>query len=178
MRSEEVLLVVVDVQGKLARMVYESEKVIANIVTTIKGMRILGAPILWIEQYPKGLGHSIEEVSAVLEGYEAIPKVTFDACGTDKFVEQIKASGCKKVVLVGIETHICVYQTAKNLVQMGYEVEVVTDAVSSRTLENKQLGLDRMLSEGVKWTGVEMLLYELVQSADAESFKPILKLIK
>ncbi|TCZ80046.1 isochorismatase family protein [Paenibacillus albiflavus] len=178
MMKQDIALVVVDVQGKLARMVHESEQTIAKITAMIKGMQVLGAPIIWLEQYPQGLGPSIEEVSSLLEGKQAIPKVTFDACGTKEFMLQLKESGCKRIALVGIETHICVYQTAVSLMKHGYEVQVVTDAVSSRTVENKQLGLQRMQSEGVKLTGVEMLLYELVQSAKSEHFKPILNIIK
>ena len=178
LKKEDTLFVLVDVQGKLAKMVYESEQLIRNLKSLIQGLRIIGIPVVWLEQYPEGLGPTNEGLIEHLAGKEPIQKVTFDACKNSSFIEAVEETGRRQVLIGGIETHICVYQTAFGLQSLGYEVHVVADAVSSRTLANKEIGLNRMKSEGMTITSVEMALYELMQIAKGEEFKQILKLIK
>ena len=178
LNKENTVFVLVDVQGKLAEIVQDSEKMIANLNNLIQGLQILEVPIVWLEQYPEGLGPTTEDLAAHLVGMDPIRKITFSACKNPAFIDTVEKTERKQVLIAGIETHICVYQTATGLKDLGYEVEVVADAVSSRTMLNKEIGLGKMKSAGIKWTSVEMALYELMETAEGEQFKRILKLLK
>lgn len=167
-----------DVQGKLAQIVKDSKTLHDNLEKLIKGLQVLNVPILWLEQYPEGLGPTTESLSSLLEGQEPIAKMTFSAAGNEEFMKQLESSGRKQVLIAGIETHICVYLTAADLVKQGYEVEVVEDAVTSRTEANKQIGLEKMKGLGVTATCVETALYELIGEAGTDEFKKVLKIIK
>jgi nicotinamidase-related amidase len=176
--KEQALLVLVDVQGKLAKIVHDSESLIENLIKLIQGLRILRVPIIWVEQYPEGLGSTIEEVAQYLTGIKPIRKISFNACENETFVQAVKETGRQQLLVAGIETHICVYQTSIGLKKLGYEVQVVTDAVSSRTLANKEIGLEKMKSAGIAWTSVETVLFELMKIAEGDHFKQIIKLLK
>ncbi|MEG0383734.1 MAG: hydrolase [Solibacillus sp.] len=176
--KEETVLVLIDIQGKLAQIVDESEFVIDSISKVVQGAQALQLPILWLEQYPKGLGPTVEEISQHLTDIKPIEKITFSAYDTPAFVELLKATGRKKVLLAGIETHICVYQTAAHLLANGYEVEVLADCVTSRTAGNREVGVQKMLQLGAKLTSVEMALFEMQQIAKGDAFKMISALVK
>ena len=175
---ENTALVVIDVQGKLSRLMYEKEKLFENLQKIITGAQILEIPIILTEQNPEGLGRTIPEVADLLPDIQPIPKFSFSCYGEKRFVEELEALKRKQVLIVGIESHVCVYQTAMNLMGAGYEVQIVADAVSSRTAENRELGLEKMKSEGAKLTGVEMALFELLRVAEGAKFKGILKVVK
>ncbi|MDW0111988.1 hydrolase [Sporosarcina saromensis] len=177
-KREQTVFVLVDVQGKLSEIVHESEKMLTNLRKLIQGLQVLDIPILWLEQYPDGLGPTNEKIARLLEGTTPIPKMTFSAFKTDTFKEQLQLLNRNQVLIAGIETHICVYQTAVDLQLNGYDVQVVEDAVSSRTNENKEVGLRKMAALGVQVTSVEMALYELMERADDPAFKQLLKIIK
>ncbi|EGQ21817.1 isochorismatase [Sporosarcina newyorkensis 2681] len=178
LKKEQTLFVLVDVQGKLAQIVNDSKTLHDNLEKLIKGLQVLNVPIVWLEQYPEGLGPTTESLSSLLEGQKPIAKMTFSAAGNEEFMEQLESSGRKQVLIAGIETHICVYMTAADLVKQGYEVEVVEDAVTSRTEANKQIGLEKMKGLGVTATCVETALYELIGEAGTDEFKKVLKIIK
>ncbi|WP_153730817.1 hydrolase [Sporosarcina obsidiansis] len=178
LQKEQTVFVLVDVQGKLAQIVNESEVLHDNLQKLIKGLQVLEVPILWLEQYPDGLGKTSESLSSLLEGQEPIAKMTFSAVGNEEFMKQLESSGRKQVLIAGIETHICVYMTAADLVNQGYEVEVIEDAVTSRTKENKQIGLEKMKGLGIPATCVETALYELIGEAGTDEFKKVLKIVK
>lgn len=169
---------VVDVQGKLARIVQDSDAVIRNISLLIQGARILELPIIWLEQNPDRLGPTVEELQPVLQPGCPIPKMTFDGCGAPDCVRAIRESGRTQWLICGIETHICVYQTAMSLLGMGHKVELVTDCVSSRSQANTDLAVAKMAGNGVGMTSLEMCLYELLGDCRAQEFKDILRLIK
>ncbi|MEE4112044.1 MAG: isochorismatase family protein, partial [Desulfobacteraceae bacterium] len=133
---ESAVLLLVDVQGKLARLMHEKERLFDNLQQLIKGIQVLGVPVLWVEQNPVGLGPTIPEVAEMLSDVKPIPKMSFSSCRNDHFLRALKERKRRQVLIAGIEAHICVYQTAADLVDMGYEVQVVPDAVSSRTAEN------------------------------------------
>jgi nicotinamidase-related amidase len=175
---EKSVLVIVDVQGKLAQLMHEKEKLIANLVRMAKGARILGIPILWNEQNPAGLGGTIPELTELLTDLQPQSKMAFSCCGNPAFIEELRRSGRRQVLLVGIEAHICVYQTATELLQQGYEVHLVSDAVSSRTIENKLVGIERARSQGAVITSTEMALFELLRTADQSGFREISRLVK
>lgn len=178
MLREQTVFVLVDVQGKLSEIVYESGEMLTNLTKLIQGLQVLGIPVLWLEQYPDGLGPTNEKIACLLEENEPIPKMTFSAFKTDAFKERLQSLNRQQVLIAGIETHICVYQTAADLQLNGYDVQVVKDAVSSRTNENKEVGLRKMAAFGVQVTSVEMALYELMERADDPAFKQLLKIIK
>lgn len=177
LQKEEAVLVLIDIQGKLAQIVENSENVIHNIVKVVKGANVLELPILWLEQYPKGLGPTTPEIAAEINE-QPIEKITFSAYDTEEFRVKLEATGRKKILLAGIEAHICVYQTAAHLLANGYEVEVLVDCVSSRTAENRQLGIGKMLQLGAKQTSVEMALFEMQQVAKGDAFKAISTIVK
>jgi len=175
---QDTCLLIVDVQGKLAHLMHEKEKLFDNLRKLIQGIRILGAPILWAEQNPAGLGPTVAEVAGALDGLEAIAKMSFSCTGNAQFMEAIKRLDRRQVLIAGIETHICVYQTTAGLLEMGYGVQVVADAVSSRTPENKAIGLQKMRDAGASLTSVETALFELLAVAEGEAFKAMLNIVK
>ncbi|MBN1755282.1 hydrolase [bacterium] len=176
--ADNCVLVVIDVQGKLARIAYKSEELFDNLRRLIKGIQALGVPILWTEQLPDKLGATHQEISELLPGLEPIIKNTFSCCGENRFMTELRRSNRKQVLLCGIECHVCVYQTAADLRDLGYGVHLVTDAVSCRSKGNWELGLGKMGSLGVQLTGVEMVLFELLRVAEGEKFKQIIKIVK
>ncbi len=176
--SGRVVMVVVDVQEKLIPHIWEKEKIIRNIQMFIKGLKILNVPILLTEQYPEGLGKTIPRIREILSDVPPISKMTFDCCGNKNFMERINGLKRKQVLLCGIETHVCIYQTAIGLKSEGYEVQVIADGVSSRTEGNKEIALQRMRDSGIGTTSVETVLFELLKTAEGKEFKEILKLVK
>lgn len=178
LRPDNTALVLIDVQGKLASLMHQREQLYRNLEILIKGTQVLDLPILWLEQYPQGLGPTIPEVARLLEGRQPLAKRCFSAWGLPEFSQALRASNRRRVLLAGIEAHICVYQTCRDLLDQGYQVEVVADAVSSRTPENKSTGLDRMVQAGAVLTSVEMALFELLRVAGTPQFKEIARLVK
>jgi nicotinamidase-related amidase len=178
LKMENVALLIVDIQGNLAHSMHGKELLFKNVQKLIKGTQVLGIPILWTEQNPQGLGPTIPEIADILSNIKPISKMSFSCCQNNRFVQALKALNRKQVLIAGIEAHICVYQTAVDLVDLGYEVQVVTDAVSSRNMENKEIGLQKMRDSGVSLTSVETALFELLKVAEGEQFREILKIVK
>lgn len=176
---KDTALIVIDVQGKLAQLMHQRERLFANVKRMIKGAQVLDIPLLWTEQVPDKLGPTTPEIAELLAGsVRPISKTSFSCCGHPPFMEAFKTLDRRQVLVTGIEAHVCVYQTALDLLDMGYEVQVVTDAVSSRIAENKQIGLDRMQKAGATLTSTEMALFELLRTAEGEQFKAITKIVK
>ena len=171
-------LVIIDIQGKLSQIVHESERVLYNSRIMIEGCRLLGIPIVWLEQLPEKLGATHPSIAEVLTGLSPIAKSCFSAYANASFVEQLESNNRKQVVLIGIETHICVYQTAVDLLRNGYEVFVVADAVSSRTADNKAIGIKTIRHEGAKILSTEAVLFALMRTAEHPKFRDIAKLVK
>lgn len=178
MKTDETALIVIDVQGKLSKIMHESVEIIQNLEALIQGAQLLDIPILWLEQYPKGLGQTTEAVQQHLSSEQPIEKMTFSAYKTEEFKQQLQQLNKKSLLVTGIESHVCVYQTVQDLLKTNYEVELVTDCISSRTLANKNVGIEKMTSLGAKITSVEMALFELMQTAEHPKFKEISNLIK
>jgi len=171
-------LVVVDVQGKLAELMCDRETLFRNIRILIKSAKILDIPIVWCQQVPKALGPTVPEVAQLLAGNEPIDKSSFSCCGSDEFNSKLDALKRQQVILCGIETHVCIYQTAADLQEKGSDITVIADAVSSRTLENKQIAITKMEAIGVEIYSTEMALFELLKTAEHPQFKQIAMLIK
>jgi len=178
LKMENVALLLVDIQGNLAHSMHGKELLFKNMQKLIKGIQVLGIPILWTEQNPQGLGPTIPEIADLLSNIQPISKMSFSCCQNDRFVQALKALNRKQVLIAGIEAHVCVYQTAVDLVDLGYEVQVVTDSVSSRKIEDKEIGLQKMRDSGVSLTSVETALFELLKVAEGEQFREILKIVK
>lgn len=178
LQLENTGLIIIDVQGKLARIVFESEKLVSNLEKLIKGCQILKLPIIWAEQNPVGLGQTIPELEKLLTNQKAIEKFSFNAFENDLFKKAVLQSNRKQWIVCGIETHICVYQTVIGLLTADLEVEIPADCVSSRFEVNKIMALNKLQNKGASLTSVEMCLYELLKSSKNENFKEILTLIK
>jgi len=174
---DKAVLVVVDVQGKLARLMHEAEALFDRVARLVRGAAVLEVPVIVTEQNPAGLGPTVEEIRPLLPA-AAIAKTAFSCCGEPAFVRALEAAGRRQVLLAGIETHVCVYQTARDLLESGYEVHVVADAVSSRSVRNRDIGLTKMQAAGAEVTSVETALFEMLAVAEGPRFKAILKIVK
>ncbi|WP_022668402.1 hydrolase [Desulfospira joergensenii] len=175
---ENSVLVLVDVQGRLAQLMYEKERLFTSLETLVKGMKILGVPIIWMEQIPSKLGPTIDSLSKIMEKERPIEKNSFSCCGEPEFMDRLNGLGRNQVLISGIETHICVFQTAFDLLEKGCEVQVVSDCVGSRTLENKEIGLNRIVQSGGQLTCLEMVFFELMKKAQGDAFKQIVAFLK
>jgi nicotinamidase-related amidase len=171
-------LVIVDVQGKLAQLMFEKELLFKNIQILIKAAKLLDIPILWCQQQPKSIGVTIPEISNLLTDDKPIDKACFSCFGCEEFRKRLQEIKRQQVLLCGIEAHVCIYQTAVELMKAGKEVHLITDAVSSRTKENKKIAVKRMTAEGVKISSTEMAIFELLRTAEHPQFKQIAMLIK
>jgi len=167
-------LVVVDVQEAFRPAVLDFDRVAGAAATLVRGARILDLPVIVTQQYPKGLGATVPEVAEHLDGIEPLDKVAFSAAAADGFDLQ----GRDQALLCGIESHVCVSQTAHDLLDRGVQVHVARDAVTSRTEENRELGLHKMEGSGAVLTSVETALFELLGAAGTDDFKQVQGLIK
>ncbi|MDX9758713.1 MAG: hydrolase [Bacteroidota bacterium] len=172
------LLLVIDVQGRLADLVWRADIIQNNIRILLEGMNVLDVPVVATEQYPKGLGPTVPPIAALLGDAAPIEKNTFSCCGEFAFETKLVELHKTEIIVCGIETHVCVYQTVRDLIGLGYTVHLVTDAVSSRTEENWKLGVEVCTALGAKRTSTEMLLFEMLERAGTDQFKAISKLVK
>ena len=176
--SKNSVLVIVDVQGKLAQIMYDKDNLFRNLHILARGAKLLNIPIIWMEQVPDKLGSTISEIKEILVDQKPIIKDVFSCVKNEEFNNQLKKLNPNDIVLAGIESHICVYQTAMDLLDKKYNVHIVSDAISSRTSSNKELGIERMVIEGAIQTSVEMLLFEVQGNAKGERFRQISKLVR
>ena len=179
LRRDVTGLILVDIQDAFAPVIDGFDEVVRQAALLSRGMAILGRPVLVSEQYPKGLGSTVAALSEALpEGAPIIEKMRFSACGVAAFDDAIAASGCTTWIVAGVETHVCVNQTALDLIARGHDVHVAADAVSSRTPSNRALGLRKMEAAGVHVTSVETALFEMLEQAGGDEFKAISKLVR
>ncbi|MGD9817339.1 MAG: isochorismatase family protein [Desulfomonilaceae bacterium] len=178
LNPDQVVLVVVDLQEKLSKAMYCLDSLLSASEKIIKGSNILSIPIIWTEQNPKGLGSTLEPFANLMNPDLRVPKLSFSCCGEPNFANLLASQDRRQILLMGIESHVCVYQTGIDLIDLGYEVQVVTDAVSSRTQENRILGIERLKSSGAKVTSSEMALFEMLKIAEGPKFKDVLKVVK
>lgn len=178
LKPDKTILVIIDIQSKLWNVMHEKEALLENARKLVKGMQVLGVPIILTEQNPQGLGLTVPELMQTMPQVKPLSKFSFSCWQEKGFQEAILESGRKQVLICGIETHICVYQTAMELLSSGYEVHIVADVVSSRAVRNRDTALDRVQGEGARLTVAEMVIYELMQTAKSPHFKEMLKVIK
>lgn len=177
-KERKTAIVLIDVQGKLAQIMQDSNELIKNIEILIKGAQLLDIPIIWTEQLPDKLGATTERISDLLNNQKPIIKCEFSCQKNAEFSGLITKEKYNHFLLCGIETHVCVYQTAKDLLNLGHDVELIIDAVSSRTELNRNIGIEKIISLGGKVTTVEMLLFESQEIAVGENFRKLIKIIK
>lgn len=174
----DTMLILVDAQEKLFNAMSNKEELQKNTQRLVEGLKVLDVPMVVTEQNPKGLGPTLNEIVELLPVYNPLEKKCFSCCQADNIQQAIKAVGRPNILLAGIEMHVCVYQTAVELLEQGYKVEIVADAVSSRSEYNKHIGLKKCLGLGATITCVETALFELLRTAEHEHFKAISKIIR
>ncbi|MBW2557537.1 MAG: hydrolase [Deltaproteobacteria bacterium] len=175
---ENSILVVIDIQNSLARVMHEKETLVKNLQKIIKGATILDIPMIVTEQNPEKLGPTIPEISSLLGTISPIPKSSFSCCEEALFMRELESIKRTQILVAGIESHVCVYQATADLIRMGYDVHIITDCISSRTTDNRTLGIERMRDEGAKLTSTEMALFELLKIAGDDRFREISRLVK
>jgi nicotinamidase-related amidase len=175
---DESLLVVVDIQEKLFPHINNNQEMLKKCRTLIRGCQELGLRTLVTEQYRKGLGSSIEEISELWDSFESIEKMRFSCCGSAEFMLKIEEHYTRNIILCGIESHVCVLQTAIDSQAAGHQAIVVADASSSRFATDKDLAIERMKQEGVRIASTESILFELCKDSGSPEFKAISKLVK
>jgi nicotinamidase-related amidase len=178
LEKHDAVLVIVDIQEKLAAVMSEREKVVNNCLHLLELCRLLDIPVMLNEQYPKGLGQTVPEIRNALVTYEPLEKIAFDCCKGDSFPARLAVTGRKKVLLAGMETHVCVLQTCIGLLNEGYAVHSVSDAICSRRKEDFETAREFMRDAGAVVTCTETVLFQLLERAGTEEFKVISKRIK
>ena len=171
-------LLVVDIQGKLAELVSGSQAMLANTQKLIKSSQLLSIPIVVLEQNPKGLGSTHREIKQHLSGITPLEKYCFNGLNESHILQAIQESQITHWLVVGIEAHICVYQTALGLKQHGFEVEIVADCIASRQSSNADLAIANLRDKDVGITSVEMFLYQYLRTSQSPQFKAVLQMIK
>jgi len=174
-------LIVVDVQGRLARLMHESDTMLRAQRMLIQACRLLEVPVTWAEQLPEKLGKTVDELQEPLAGLTPHAKSSFGCLGDETLREAILAGDNEErdqVLLCGIETHVCVWQTAAALLREGRSVHVIADAVSSRAVVNRDTGIKRLADAGARISNVEMALFELMVDATHPRFREVTKLLK
>ncbi len=172
------VMVLIDMQERLVPHIANIEKCNENIIRLLKAQAILNIPLIVTEQYPKGLGKTIKELRVFLNSATFVEKRTFSSFKEPNFYKKITKDLYKTVVLFGIESHVCVFQTALDAKKEGFDVILIADAISSRTEQNKKYAIDAMRQEGIKIFSTEMFLFMAVKDSKHPSFKEISKLLK
>ena len=179
LHPDETIIVVVDMQEPFLRVIHERERVVKNVCALLRGAKILRVPIVSTVQNLKAMGDVISEVKARLPPLlPPFDKMTFSCYADPGFASEISRSGRKQVLLCGVESHICISQTALGMLDAGYQVHVCTDAVSSRTVENWRMGIEKIRQAGGLVTSVESALFEMLQEAGTADFREILEIVK
>ncbi|MBR3889908.1 hydrolase [bacterium] len=176
--TENTVFLMIDIQEKLVYMLKNSAEIAKNNFVMANAASILNVPVILTEQYPQGLGSIINQVKSFVDENNIFEKTSFSALNVEEVKSALEKTGRKKVVLSGIETHICVYQTARALLDAGYEVYVVKNACASRSKKDYRTALELMRDYGAKLTCVETVLFELLGSSKHPNFKEVQLLIK
>jgi nicotinamidase-related amidase len=172
-------LVVVDFQEAFRSPINDFAQIASRISIAVRGFQILNLPVIVTEQYPKGLGRTAEEILFSLPpDFEIVEKTAFSSCGANAFMEKLRGSGATQIALCGLEAHVCINQTAHDLLNENFNVHLLIDCVSSRFTPDKETALRKMQGSGVVPSSVEMALFELMRDAKQEQFKEIQNLIK
>lgn len=178
--TSDSVLVVIDVQDRLCKAMDEQvlARLTANIGVLLESAAELQLPVVMTEQYVKGLGETLAELKEKMPEAPRLEKMSFSCCGCSDFVDQIRATGRRQIVIVGMETHVCVLQTVIELVDAGYSVHVVRDAVMSRAKSNRDTAIEIMRQAGAVITCTESVLFQWLKVAGTDAFKKLSKLVR
>jgi nicotinamidase-related amidase len=178
LRQDDTLVLIIDFQEKLLAAFNDPEDILDNCIRLIKLARVLNLPIIWTEQYPRGLGQTADAVKAELSHMRPIEKLSFSCFGEPRFVDELSRHSSRQLIICGIETHICVEQTALDGIEMGYQMHIATDACGSRKTQDHTMGMQKMAGAGASLTCVEMAMYEILCRSDTKEFRDALAVVK
>lgn len=181
LQRSDAFLIVIDVQLKLMPVINDREAIERNIERLVRGSKVVDIPAILTEQYVQGLGPTVPIVRRAFEetsGYEPIEKSCFSGYGCAEFVTATRNLHRKQAIVAGVEAHVCVYQTVGDLLANGYDVTIIADAISSRTPENKEIAIRRMIADGARLSSTEMVLFELTVNSGTDEFREISRLVK
>jgi nicotinamidase-related amidase len=176
--KEKTGLLIIDLQEKLMQVMGQRQRVADNIKKLVLLSKLFDFPVILTEQYPKWLGPTLPEVAESLPACQPISKLHFNCCDVDAFNHRLDSEDLRNVIVTGVESHICVFQTCVSILERGYRVHVPQDAVDSRTDENWRVGLDLMKQAGAVITSTETVIYQILKKAGTKEFKQMLKVIK
>lgn len=172
-------LVIIDMQEAFRSTIADFAETASRIATVARAAQLLAIPLIVTEQYPRGLGHTADEIKAVLpETIETIEKTAFSSCGATSFKTRLEELHTRQILVSGIEAHICVNQTTHDLLALGYQVHLLIDCISARTAQNKKIGLSKMQRAGAIPSSTELAIFELMRDSKHEQFKAIQAMIK
>jgi nicotinamidase-related amidase len=172
-------LVVIDLQEAFRPVLFDFDRIVVRSALMIQGVRILNIPVIITEQSPQKLGPTVREIrDALPEETTAIDKTTFSCCGAQPFIDRLKEINARQLLICGLEAHVCVNQTVHDLLARDYQVHLLTDCISSRTPQNRDVGLSKMTRSGALPSSTELALFELMTDARHEHFRAIQKLVK
>ncbi len=176
--SQQAALLIVDVQESFRKHIPDFADLSRNITILVEASKILKLPVFVTEQYPQGLGKTVAEIAACLGEHQQFEKSCFSCCGAESFMNALENSGRKQIIVCGIEAHVCISQTVHDLLKSGYAPHIVSDAISSRSPKNKEVGVKKMTESGAVLSCVEMALFELLVESGTEKFKAVQRLVK
>ncbi len=176
--KENTIGLVIDIQERLFPVMWEKEDLLNNCKILLAGLAELQIPTLVTQQYTKGLGETLPEIKTLIPGFNAVEKRDFSCCDEPLVAKRLKESGAKNIIICGIESHVCVLQTAVDLKETGLNPVVVVDCISSRKKESIEIAKERFRHEGIMMTSYESVLFELTRTAGAPEFRTISKLVK
>ena len=176
--KQNTIALIIDIQEKLFPVMWKKERLLKNCLILINGLKELEIPMIVTQQYTKGLGATLEEIRNAIPGFHYIEKREFSCCDEPSVMESLDQLKAKNVIICGIESHVCVLQTAADLKESKYTPIITMDAVSSRFKNNMELAKDRFRYENIMLTSTESVLFELTRSSASPEFKTISKLVK
>ena len=173
------VLAIIDMQEGFRSVISDFAETAARIALVAHAAQLLNIPVIVTEQYPKGLGHTANEIKAVLpDGFNFIEKTAFSSCGAPAFESELERNRAQHILICGIEAHICVNQTVHDLIERRLSVHLLMDCITARSEQNKQIAFAKMQQSGAVPSSIEMALFELMRDAKHEQFKAIQRLIK
>jgi len=175
---EKTTLLIIDIQERILPVIHQSNIVVENTIKLIKGFNVLGLPIYYTEQYPKGLGKTVSSIKDELENREAFQKLSFSCSGAADLFNELERKNLSQVVVCGIESHVCVQQTVLDLLANKFQVNLAADAISSRKIKDYEIALSRMEKSGAEVTTAEAILFELLNVCGTDKFKQISRIVK
>ena len=178
LNKENTGLIIIDVQEKLMQVMANPDRVTDRIVKLLHLSQVFKLPVILTQQYSKWLGPTLPTIKESLPEYDPIEKLDFNSCNVDLFNKRVEKEGLRNIILTGVETHICVFQTCVSLLEKGYSVHVPHHAVDSRTEDNWNIGLSLMREAGAIITSTETIIFQILKKAGTPEFKKMLKTIK